>query len=62
MPTSMLKSNPKDWLEDKSWYQCRCAYCKELFVGYKRRIVCKECDAKPKTCPWDNWQANKEFV
>lgn len=45
-------NNPKDWPEDfeleNGCYMNRCFYCKELFMGYKRRIVCKECDAKNK--------------
>lgn len=48
--------NPsKDWPEDardggKGLYLCRCADCNGQFMGYKRRVICKECHkeaAKP---------------
>ena len=64
----MIKDhNPnKDWEEDwgheDGMYYCRCMRCNEMFIGYKRRVVCKECDALPKTDPWDNWKPNKSFV
>ena len=39
----------KDWPEDFShengMYYCRCVHCKEQFIGYKRRVVCRECDS-----------------
>lgn len=42
----------KDWPEDFSHengnYECRCCDCGGLFIGHKRRVVCKECaTAKP---------------
>lgn len=35
----------KNWHEDDSQYVCRCVKCTDLFFGYKRRNVCKVCDA-----------------
>ena len=35
----------KCWREDDSQYVCRCVKCTDLFFGYKRRNVCKVCDA-----------------
>ena len=38
---------PRDWIEDASHengnYQCKCSTCGNLFVGYKRRVICKSC-------------------
>ncbi len=37
------KNFPEDsWMENGS-YICVCRFCNEQFVGYKRRIVCKQC-------------------
>lgn len=40
-------NGPRDWVEDfttnSGTYQCRCIYCEQLFIGYKRRITCKVC-------------------
>jgi hypothetical protein len=37
----------KDWPEDHRFengmYTCRCLSCKDLFLGHKRRLYCKEC-------------------
>ena len=37
----------KDWTEDftheNGMYQNRCRTCNELFLGHKRRLICKEC-------------------
>lgn len=46
-------TNPeKDWPEDfpheNGMYYCRCLQCKELFVGYKRRAICRECSTNIK--------------
>ena len=58
--------NPRNWPEDfeheNGMYYCRCVHCKEQFIGYKRRVVCKECDSKPKKDPWDEWKANKDIA
>ena len=41
------KDSPKNWEEDYQHengnYVNRCMYCKELFFGHKRRVVCREC-------------------
>lgn len=38
---------PKDWKEDSGHengdYQNRCCQCDAIFLGHKRRVVCKEC-------------------
>jgi hypothetical protein len=44
----MIKDNPKkdwpeDWSHENGMYYCRCVHCSEQFIGYKRRVVCKEC-------------------
>jgi hypothetical protein len=40
----------RDWKEDfnddNGKYQRDCIICKQLFYGYKRRVVCKVCDSK----------------
>lgn len=37
----------RDWPEDSGMengnYQNRCVMCKELFIGHKRRAICKVC-------------------
>lgn len=37
----------RDWVEDKTHengnYMNRCCYCRHLFMGHKRRVVCKVC-------------------
>lgn len=42
--------SPKNWTEDydkeNGNYTCACSICKELFYGYKRRVVCRECSDK----------------
>lgn len=42
---------PKDWAEDFSHengnYQNVCMYCEEVFLGHKRRVICKQCWAQP---------------
>jgi hypothetical protein len=39
----------RDWTEDFSHengnYNCRCTHCGEMFVGHKRRVICKLCAA-----------------
>ncbi len=41
----------RNWTEDapheNGKYQCTCVFCKETFIGHKRRVVCKVCAAKP---------------
>lgn len=46
-------TNPeKDWPEDfpheNGMYYCRCVHCKDRFIGYKRRVVCRKCDTNIK--------------
>ena len=38
---------PEDFNHDNGMYYCRCIECKERFIGYKRRVICK-------SCYWDN--------
>ena len=37
----------RDWVDDSRHengrYQCRCIDCNHLFVGHKRRVLCKKC-------------------
>ena len=37
----------RNWIEDfhheNGQYQCVCCVCKNVFIGHKRRVVCKEC-------------------
>lgn len=39
--------NSRDWPEDAKHengrYFCRCCICNEVFIGHKRRVVCREC-------------------
>ena len=46
----------KDWIEDPSLengkYLNQCLSCRELFIGHKRRVYCKECNnMNPQTIP-----------
>ena len=42
--------SPGNWTEDfeheNGNYVCKCTICGELFLGHKRRVVCKECFEK----------------
>jgi hypothetical protein len=41
------RSFPEDEVDDDNGqYMCRCCVCHETFIGYKRRVVCKVCNAK----------------
>ena len=47
----MIKYNPDlDWPEDAAHengnYMNNCCECKQTFIGYKRRVVCKKCHIK----------------
>lgn len=51
--------NPeKDWKEDWRFengnYFCTCMFCKELFTGHKRRVVCKLCAIEQVYIPESN--------
>ena len=41
-------NSPKNWVEDynggENQYICTCIKCKQSFYGYKRRVLCKECE------------------
>ena len=41
--TKPEKDWQEDWHHENGQYYCRCVHCKEQFIGYKRRVVCKEC-------------------
>ena len=34
---------PEDFEHENGNYFCNCIKCKEMFIGHKRRVVCKEC-------------------
>lgn len=43
----------RSWIEEdqhleNGCYMCSCLYCRNVFFGYKRRIVCKLCCNKKK--------------
>lgn len=37
------KDWPEDFGDENGCYQCRCVLCGEPFLGYKRRVVCRQC-------------------
>ena len=43
--------HPRNWSEDFSHengnYFCRCIECKKMFIGHKRRVICKVCASGP---------------
>jgi hypothetical protein len=45
-----LKISPRSWHEDfcleNGNYIRVCCYCREEFIGYKRRVVCRKCAYK----------------
>jgi hypothetical protein len=44
------RDSSPDWIEDNTHengnYLCQCVHCKRVFVGHKRRVVCKVCDER----------------
>ena len=46
-PWAMFGDPKKNWQEDyrldNGNYQCRCVSCKNMFMGLKGRIICREC-------------------
>lgn len=52
MKQSDLLKSPKNWVEDfnneNGNYMNTCRCCKQHFLGYKRRIECKECVERQK--------------
>ena len=46
-PTLSKHDWPEDWHHVNGMYYNRCIECKEMFIGYKRRCICK-------SCQWDS--------
>lgn len=44
-PGAGMRDWPEDYAHENGMYQCRCAHCKEMFIGHKRRVSCKLCAA-----------------
>lgn len=46
-----MATKMRDWEEDfqqeNGQYMCTCHICKNTFIGYKRRTVCKVCSSMP---------------
>ena len=38
------RSFPEDEKYENGSYFCRCVFCNNIFVGYKRRVCCKLCE------------------
>ena len=42
-----LADSKRSWIDDFKFengnYYNSCVFCKELFIGHKRRVVCREC-------------------
>ena len=47
MNLKKLMDSHKSWQQDyeleNGQYMNNCIYCKSIFIGHKRRIICKEC-------------------
>lgn len=47
----MKQNNEGNWTEDfcheNGNYENECCKCNNLFIGHKRRVVCKKCSSKP---------------
>ena len=43
-----------DWRFENGNYFCTCMFCKELFTGHKRRVVCRLCAIEQGYIPEDN--------
>ena len=47
MEAALASQPSKNWDEDAAHengnYQCLCARCNSVFMGHKRRVVCKQC-------------------
>jgi hypothetical protein len=37
---------PEDFSHENGNYQCLCCSCNKVFVGHKRRVVCKQCSTE----------------
>ena len=46
IPKATAKDWPEDFDDENGQYCNRCFYCGELFLGHKRRIICKVCAEK----------------
>ncbi len=44
-PDTPSRGWPEDASHENGRYQNRCIFCKLIFIGHKRRVVCKLCDA-----------------
>ena len=49
---------PEDFSHENGNYQCKCCQCDQLFIGHKRRVVCRKC-AHPDTSPICNTEKEK---
>lgn len=54
-PTLSKHDWPEDWPHENGMYYCRCIECKERFIGYKRRVICK-------SCQWDSTTKQLEYI
>ena len=47
MNNVFIKTTERDWVEDFKYengqYQCDCIYCNKIFIGHKRKNICKKC-------------------
>lgn len=34
---------PGDWSDENGNYLCNCIKCGTVFIGYKRRVTCRQC-------------------
>ena len=45
--TSTLRASNRNWIEDAPHengnYECLCCECDQVFIGHKRRVLCKLC-------------------
>lgn len=42
---------PEDFTHENGNYQCRCSFCDRMFIGHKRRVICKACRSSQATPP-----------
>lgn len=49
--THAERSWPEDASHENGSYHCTCVNCGREFVGYKRRVVCRVCDAMLNAAP-----------
>lgn len=40
---------PEDALHENGDYENRCCHCGEMFIGHKRRVVCRPCSKQNST-------------